>query len=182
MKLVFLLEERSMKELLDILLPRLLPKGISFQTVPHSGKSDLEKSIKRKLNAWAEPDVAFVIVHDQDSNDCRTLKQQLTEMCTDCGKPFLVRIPCHELEAWYWGDLKAVSLAYGKDITKLQNKKTYRDPDKIGNPKQELKKHIPALGQIDGARKIAPLMDVKNNTSHSFQVFVDGVLSLCKAK
>lgn len=179
MKLVFLLEERSMKELLDILLPRFLPDGISFQTIPHSGKSDLEKSIVRKMRAWTEPNVAFVVLHDQDSNDCMVLKKKLTELCTEGGKPFLVRIPCHELEAWYWGDLKAVSMAYGKDLTILQNKKAYRIPDNIGNPKQELKKYIPAMGQIEGARKIAPLMDIKNNTSRSFQVFVNGVLSLC---
>ena len=180
MKLVFLLEERSMKELLDLLLPRLLPSGIPFQTIPHSGKTDLQKSIKRKINAWTEPDVAFIILHDQDSNDCMVLKEKLTKLCVDSGKPFLVRIPCRELEAWYWGDLKAVSNAYGTDLTKLKNKKAYRDPDKIGNPKQELKKYIPTMGQIDGARKIAPLMDIENNTSHSFQVFVNGVLALCE--
>ena len=70
MKLVFLLEERSMKVLLDIILPKILPEGVSFQTIPHEGKSELEKSIPIKLRAWNEPNVAFVIVHDQDSNNC----------------------------------------------------------------------------------------------------------------
>lgn len=69
MKLVFLLEESSMKELLDIILPRIIPEGIDFVTIPHSGKSDLVKSIPNKLRGWNEPDVKFVILHDQDTND-----------------------------------------------------------------------------------------------------------------
>ena len=149
MKLVFLLEERSMKVLLDIILPRILPDGVTFQTIPHQGKSELEKSISTKLRAWNEPNVAFVIVHDQDSNNCVDLEN-------------------------------AVSKAYGKDLTSLKNKKKYRNPDQIENPKQELKKIIPQMGQIEGAQRIAPHMNVANNTSYSFNVFLQGVQRLCK--
>lgn len=180
MKLVFLLEERSMKVLLDIILPRILPDGVTFQTIPHQGKSELEKSISTKLRAWNEPNVAFVIVHDQDSNNCVELKNKLVSLCSNANRKFLVRIPCHELEAWYWGDLDAVSKAYGKDLTSLKNKKKYRNPDQIENPKQELKKLIPQMGQIEGAQRIAPYMNVANNTSYSFNVFVQGVQRLCK--
>ena len=180
MKLVFLLEERSMKELLDGILPRILPQNVSFQTIPHNGKSDLRKSIPIKLKGWNEPNVAFVIVHDQDSNDCMTLKQDLIELCAPYGKRILVRIPCHELEAWYWGDLAAVSAAYGCNLTTLNSRAKYRYPDKIENPKQELKKHLPSITQIDGARRIAPHMNIQDNTSHSFKVFVQGVQAMCK--
>ena len=180
MKLVFLLEERSMKVLLDIILPKILPEGVSFQTIPHEGKSELEKSIPIKLRAWNEPNVAFVIVHDQDSNNCIELKKKLVSLCSNSNRKFLVRIPCHELEAWYWGDLEAVSKAYDKDFTSLKNKKKYRNPDQIENPKQELKKLIPQMGQIEGAQRIAPHMNVANNTSYSFNVFVQGVQRLCK--
>ena len=180
MKLVFLLEEPSMKFLLDGILPRILPPDVSFQTIPHQGKSDLGKSIPIKLRAWNEPDVAFVVVHDQDSNDCMVLKQKLTDLCTGFGKRFLVRIPCHELEAWYWGDLDAVSKAYDKDLTALSSRKTYRIPDAIENPKKELKRFLPQLGQIEGAKRIAPHMNIQANTSHSFGVFVHGVQNLCQ--
>ena len=149
MKLVFLLEERSMKVLLDIILPKILPEGVSFQTIPHEGKSELEKSIPIKLRAWNEPNVAFVIVHDQDSNNCIELKKKLVSLCSNSNRKFLVRIPCHELEAWYWGDLEAVSKAYDKDFTSLKNKKKYRNPDQSENPKQELKKLMPHMGQIE---------------------------------
>lgn len=51
MTLVFLLEELSMKVFLEGLLPRVLPEHIGVQLIPHEGKSDLEKSIPRKLRA-----------------------------------------------------------------------------------------------------------------------------------
>ncbi|MCR5813680.1 MAG: DUF4276 family protein [Desulfovibrio sp.] len=179
MKLVFFLEERSMKELLDGILPRILPDGILFQTIPHQGKSDLEKSLPIKLKGWNEPRTKFVVVHDQDSNNCVKLKQKLTDICTGYGKEVLIRIPCHELEAWYWSDLAAVDKAFGKDTSELARKRKYSIPDKITNPKQELKRHFPGMGQIDSARKIAPYMNISENTSHSFQIFVQGVLAFC---
>lgn len=42
MTIVFLLEEPSMKELLDIILPQILPDTVAFKTIAHSGKSDLQ--------------------------------------------------------------------------------------------------------------------------------------------
>lgn len=180
MKLVFLLEEQSMKMLLDGILPHILPEGVRFQTIPHEGKSDLKRSLPVKLKAWNEPDVAFVVVHDQDSNDCMELKRELTELCAGYGRRVLIRIPCHELESWYWGDLAAVSSAFGKDLSYLHRQSKYREPDKIVNPKYELKRYLPQMGQIEGARKIAPYMDIENNTSYSFGVFVRGVQALIR--
>lgn len=84
-----------------------------------------------------------------------------------------------KLEAWYWGDLAAVSKAYGKNLTALGRKKKYRVPDQIENPKHELKRYLPDMGQIDGARRIAPHMDIAANTSCSFRVFTQGILALC---
>ena len=45
-RLVFLLEEQSMKVLLDNLLPRYFP-DLKFLCVPHEGREDLERSIPR---------------------------------------------------------------------------------------------------------------------------------------
>lgn len=44
MKLVFLLEERSMAVFLEGLLPRILPEDVVFTLVPHEGKTDCERS------------------------------------------------------------------------------------------------------------------------------------------
>lgn len=180
MKLVFLLEERSMKYLLDGILPVILPKDVAFQTIPHEGKNDLKKSIPIKLRAWNEPDVRFIVVHDQDSNDCTQLKSELLALCATAGKETLVRIACRELEAWYWGDLDAVEKAYSIDLTKYRNKKKYRIPDNIMFPKEELRKIIPEHQQISGAKRIAQYMCVENNKSKSFQVFISGVRGLCR--
>ena len=46
-RLVFLVEEYSMKVLLEGLLPRLFPL-LDFRCIPHEGKQDLDKSITRK--------------------------------------------------------------------------------------------------------------------------------------
>lgn len=175
MKLVFLLEEKSTKVLLDQLLPRILPPGTDFQTIPHEGKSDLKKSLQIKLEKWNEPDVRFVVIQDQDSNDCKKLKTELKTICDHSGKEVLVRIACHEMEAWYFGDLNAVSQAYGKGLTNLSQKRKYRDPDAIVSPKQELRKLIPEHEQIAGARKIAPYMDINNNRSGSFNMLLSGL-------
>lgn len=180
MKLIFMLEESSMKVLLDGILPRLLPEGVGFQTIPHAGKRDLELSLPRKLRAWNEPDVAFVVVHDQDSNNCVELKRELQGICAMSGRRVLIRIACRELEAWYWGDLAAVSEAYGVDLKHLAAKSKYRNPDSIDHPKKELKRYLPQMGQIEGARRIAPHMNLEGNTSRSFHVFVQGVKRLCK--
>ena len=80
MKLIFLLEEQSMKCFLDGLLPRILPAGIPFLTIPHEGKADLQKSLVAKLRGWNEPDVKFVVVQDQDSNDYKELKAKLLDL------------------------------------------------------------------------------------------------------
>ena len=69
MTIIFLLEEKSMKEVLDIILPQILPPDICYKTIPHSGKSDLQESIPHKLKAWSQADIKFVIVQDQDSAD-----------------------------------------------------------------------------------------------------------------
>ncbi len=177
MKLVFLLEEPSMKYLLDGILPKILPNDILFQTIAHNGKRDLEKSIPRKLRGWNEPgDVRFIIVHDQDTKDCIILKKHLLQLCENIGRRVLVRISCQEMEAWYFGDMDAVSRAYDRPrLVSYGQKNKYRIPDRISFPKEELRKILPEYQQISSAKRIAPFMDVEHNTSVSFQQFVKGV-------
>lgn len=51
-QLVIFLEERSAKAMLDGLLPRILPEGVSYRCVPFEGKQDLDKQIERRLRGW----------------------------------------------------------------------------------------------------------------------------------
>ena len=182
MKLIFLLEERSTTETLNIILPKILPNEVEFLCIPHEGKSDLRNSIPRKLQAWKEPDVKFVIVLDNDLNDCKILKTELKETAKNCNREdTLVRIICSELESWFLGDLTAIEKAFGIDLSKKRNKAIYRNPDNIQNAKQELRKLVPLYQQISGSKKIAVEMSLSVNKSRSFQVFVEGVLRVVKS-
>ena len=180
MKIVFLLEERSMAELLDILLPKILPSDVAFQTIPHEGKSDLEQSIPRKLRGWQEPGVVFVVVRDNDGADCFALKERLAKLCSTYGRSdTLVRIVCQQLECWYLGDLAAVDAAYGRtDLSPLQNARQYRQPDTHTNGDRMMCKLEPRFTKVQGAKMIAPYMNPDINASSSFRVFIEGVRKL----
>ena len=56
-RLEFLVEERSMAEVLKVLLPRILPASWvldeNYFIRPHEGKSDLKRSIPKKLKGFA---------------------------------------------------------------------------------------------------------------------------------
>lgn len=179
MKLVFLLEEPSAREMLHGLLPRLLPDDITYQCVVFEGKSDLEKKAERKMRAWLEPDVRFVILRDQDSGDCRLVKKRLQQICTDAGRPdALIRIACRELESWYLADLKAVEkgLEIKGIAAKYQEKKKFRQPDYLGTPSAELDKLTGGLYQkVNGSRAIGPHLETGNLRSSSFHAFVEGI-------
>jgi len=174
--LVFMLEEPSAKEFLDHLLPELLPPDILFQTIPHRGKHDLQKSLPRKLRAWQTP-ARFVVLHDQDSNDCEQLKEELQAICREAGREdTVVRIACRELEAWYFGDLAALQTAFPKaPIKDFQGKVRYRDPDAIQKPSAELESRVQGFQKGKAARTIPEHMDMEKNRSHSFNVLIRAV-------
>lgn len=179
-ELVFLLEEESMKALLDVLLPQILPTHIRFLCIPHQGKQDLEKSIPRKLRAWQAPNTFFVIVRDKDRADCLEVKKHLVTLCEQAGRgDSLVRIACHELESWFLGDLAAVEKAFGiKNLADQQQKRKYKEPDKLANAPEELEKLVKGYRKISGAKAIAVYMDIHQNYSHSFNCFIKGVNGL----
>jgi hypothetical protein len=178
-RVVFLLEEPSMKHLLDALLPRLAP-GMNFLCVPHEGKNDLERSIPRKLMAWNEPDTRFVIVRDNDNADCTRLKERLRRLCIQGGHPdSLIRIPCQELEAWYLGELEALAAAYQRPkLARLAGKAKYQNPDALPKPSAEIEKLIPEFQKQAAARCMGALLSGEHNQSRSFQVFLTGVQRL----
>lgn len=165
-----------MARCLDGLLPRLIP-GIEYKLVVHEGKQDLERSIPIKLRGWNIPGDHFVIVRDQDSGDCRAVKQGLLDLCQGTGKaPALVRIACRELESWFLGDLAAVARALHRpNLVKQQGKKKFRSPDHLGSPSKEIGMLIPGYLKNSAARSIGPELSLEENTSASFRAFVSGV-------
>lgn len=142
-----------MKTLLDALLPRIFP-GLPFLCVPHEGKQDLDRSIPRKLKAWREPGVRFIVVRDNDGQDCVALKRRLVTLCRDAGREdTLVRIACQELEAWYLGEPRALAVAFGDDrLRTLAAKARYRDPDLVLRPSVELRTLVPEYQVVPAGR------------------------------
>ena len=184
--LVFFLEELSAKVLLEILLPRFIPEdNFVLRFVPFEGKQDLEKQLVRRIRGWRTPNTHFVVLRDQDSAECRDVKQRLLELIAEAGRPdTLVRVACRELESWYLGDLKAVEKAFCiKNLASKQKQKKYRNPDALGNPIQELERITNKKYQkVSGSRAIGSLLDINDNRSPSFQVFVSGVQQLTENK
>lgn len=180
-RVVFLLEEPSMKLLLDGLLPRLVPgweAGEHFLCVPHQGKSDLDVSIPRKLSAWQFPGDRFVVVRDNDAADCVAVLKKVKSLCAAAGRSdTLVRLVCQELETWYLGDLEAVAAAFGKPKANTPAlRKKYAQPDAWQKPSVEIQRLIPVFQKGAGARAMAQhLREPSHNRSYSYGKFVAGL-------
>jgi hypothetical protein len=177
-RVVFLLEEFSMKVLLDGLLPRLFP-SLQFLCVPHEGKHDLERSIPRKLRAWREPGVRFVVVRDNDGSDCLEVKRRLITLAQDGRRDdTLVRIACQELEAWYLGAPDALAQAFGReDLCTIGRRARFRDPDTIDHPARALVALVDEFQKVSGARRMAQAL-TRENRSRSYQVLISAIEGL----
>lgn len=157
-----------MRDFLEALLPRLFPDML-FQCLVHEGKSDLEKSNPRKLRAWREPGVRFVVLRDNDGADCVQLKQRLLQSCQTAGRgDTLVRIVCQELEAWYLGEPDAPAEGFGNErLRGISRKARFRDPDAVQKPSEALKRLVPEFQKGSGG---------------GFQAVVDQLSSLQKVR
>jgi len=175
-RVVFLLEEYSMKVLLEGLLPRLFP-GLPFLCISHEGKHDLEKSIPRKLRAWNEPGVRFIVLRDNDGGDCRTLKERLVQLCRDTGRSnWLVRLACQELEAWYLAEPEAMAKAFDDEsLRAIGSRARFRNPDEIRKPSEEIRKILPFFQKVSGARAMAATLSSGRNCSRSFMTLMDAI-------
>lgn len=187
-RIEILVEEPSMKNVLQIILPKILPQGYQLDVNcfvrPHQGKSDLKKSIPIKVKAYQHfPQlVRLIVVQDQDSNDCKKLKQDLVDLIknTNLNQPHLIRIVCKELENWYLGDMKAIETVYPNfKASKYQNKAKYRNPDSTYGS-HELERQIKGFSKIFASKIISKHLDVDNNKSPSFNQFVTGIRRFLK--
>ncbi|TAD94731.1 MAG: DUF4276 family protein [Bacteroidetes bacterium] len=185
-RIEILTEEASIKEVLEIILPKILSEkwilGENYFVRAHEGKSDLQKSIPKKMQVFSnfhEP-AGVVVVQDQDSSDCLILKNKLLELCQKNGNcPTLIRIVCRELESWYLGDMLAIEKSYPSfKADKYLRKMQFRNPDLLNNASQELRKMLPEFQKVASAKAISPNLnlDLNHNHSESFKQFISGII------
>lgn len=182
MELVFCLEEPSAKAMLQGLVPRLLP-DVEPRYIVFEGKQDLEKRLPIRLRAWQNPEARFLVMRDQDSGDCRQIKQRLVTLCANAGRPdTIVRIACHELESFYLGDLSAVARTIGPaHLAKQQTKAKYRNPDRLNNAAQELKRIATHYQKLSGSRALGPMLALEGNHSQSYNQLLAGIKRLAES-
>ena len=178
----FLLEETSMENFLIEILPNILPEGYQLNANcflrPHEGKSDLKKSIPKKIRVFSNYHQAtkIIIVQDQDSKDCKVLKKAILEQCHQNGDcPVLVRLSCRELENWYLGDMDAIEKVYPKfKANSYKNRAKFRIVDEcLGSV--EMKRIIKDFQKGYASKNIPKFMNVNTNKSVSFNHFVSGI-------
>jgi len=144
--LEILLEERSAEETLNVLLPRLLDPGTSWELHAFEGKRDLLAKVTGRLRGYAkwirDANTKIVVLVDEDRQDCHKLKSAL-EMAAGtagletktsaAGGPFFVlnRLAVEELEAWFFGDSQALRAAYPRIPQHIDQKAFCRHPDSI---------------------------------------------------
>ena len=195
--LEILTEEPSMEKFLDTLLPRILPPCSTYMIHVFQGKHDLLTKLRNRLRGYAKwiPENYRVVVTDCDNKDCRELKGELESAAADSGLitrsqsgrrswQVVNRIAVEELEAWYFGDWKAVRAVYPRVPPNIPRRAGYRNPDSIQGGTWEaferiMKKHgyfRGGLRKMQAAGDIAAKIDPRHNCSGSFRVFYDAIM------
>lgn len=195
-----LVEERSMEEALRILLPRLLGERISFQVYPSNGKQDLLDNLPNRLRGyqkWLPENWRIAVVVDRDDDECQELKNMLEAIAREAGLStktsvkgdrwqVVNRLAIEELEAWFFGDMDAVRVAFPRVPGTIERTAALRDPDAIrGGTWEALERVLQRAGyfkggyrKLEAAREIAQHMDPVRSRSHSFCAFRDVVVAL----
>jgi hypothetical protein len=197
-------EEPSMKEAMEALLPRLLKgKPVDWRIIDHGSKGGLLRNLPNRLKGygqWGDPAIRVLVLVDRDDDDCSVLKAALEHAAGEAGLPtktvpdqsgaFRVvnRIVVEELEAWFLGDVPALVAAYPGVSSHLALKAPFRDPDAVaGGTWEALYRVLQRAGhyagtqrlpKIEVARRVATEMVAGRNRSRSFQMFLDGLDAL----
>ena len=175
-----LVEEYSMKVLLEGLLPRILPDGhtLDFNVfiLLHEGKPDLLNSVKSKAAGLTQHGNRMMVLVDQDQDDCQQLKRSVLSDIEELGdlKNGLVRIVCRTLEAFYLGQPKAIEKVC-RMRKRLKLNKNRQSFDEVEYPVEKLRSVIGNFNKVDLARDLAPHLDITQNTSPSFRHLVTGI-------
>lgn len=210
-----LVEDQSGKKALDLLVPKIISDKDTFVVHPYKGIGRIPRKLrsnagqeKRILlnqlprllrgygNAFAGyPDdypAAVILVCDLDNKCLKAFRQELFAILNDCNPKPITRfcIAIEEGEAWFLGDIPAITKAYPK--AKLDVLKNYINDSICGTwelladavfpdgSQALLAKGWQAVGMEKGvwSEKIAPHMDVEKNASVSFCHFREKIREL----
>jgi hypothetical protein len=206
MHLEVLVEELSAEVALQTLIPLMTPEGTTHEIRIFQGKHDLLRKLPNRLAGYAnwfatDPDVCVLVLVDRDNDDCSELKRRLEAIATDAGLftkthpgengkfSVINRIACEELEAWYFGDWKAVVAAFPRVPNTVPQQAKFRDSDAIaGGTFEAFERIIQRAGyyrtgapKVESASLIAPHMVPSRNTSPSFRAFQDALATVTQS-
>jgi hypothetical protein len=161
---------------------KALVASLPFNSPPvifeHQGAGDLENSIRIKIPALFNNESRFLILRDQDLNDCIRIKERIFNSLPERVRPkCIVRIACRELESWYIAQPSALQRS-GVLKSALPNSILSKNPDSIIDPKRELHRRSHKSGQIWLAQKISNHIDLHNFRSLSFRFFVQSLTGM----
>lgn len=153
-----------MEAALELILPKILREGVRIEIRQFQCKDELLKRLPQRLNGYAKwlPESSRILVLvDRDGDDCVVLKQKLEVIAATArlgtktsplnGRVHVInRIAIEELEAWFFGDWKAVRQAYGRMDKNTPAKAPYRNPAQFqGEPgkrsKEKCKKEATSI-------------------------------------
>jgi hypothetical protein len=201
-----LIEDKSGKEALNILVPKIIGNVHTFRIKAYNGigripqglssKQDarhraLLNQLPRLLRGYGKTypknskdfSCAVFLVCDLDNKSLRTFNAELLSILYQCNPQPETRfcIAIEEGEAWLLGDIPAIKMAYPK--AKSVVLKRYRN-DSICGTWELLAEAISTeiVVKSEWALKIAPHMNVFNNLSPSFCYFRDKMLELASTE
>ena len=197
-------EEESMEAFLKAFLPRFLDPAINWKPINHQSKQQLLRELPNRLRGYghipSNVRPKSLVLIDRDKDDCRLLKQRIEESACIAGLStktnpaadgsfdVVNRIVIEELEAWFFGSVPALAIAWPGVPANLAAQTAYRDPDAIAGGTHEAlfrvlqqaghHKGAGRLPKIDTARRMGRLLDPATNGSRSFQQFRSGLVAL----
>ncbi len=175
-RLVFITEEQSKVSFLQGLLPRLPAiEGIPCEFQAAEGYPDIRRLVRAITRDWRDPNMRFIVLCDQDSQNCEERKAALLEQVAPHRRPHtLVRVVCQELESWYLGDRTSVEELNLKISEQSDFLFVSSHPDEVPSPAELITKATKRRKR-QLAQAIGPVVDFDSNRSHSLQVFLTGI-------
>lgn len=194
-------EEPSMEAFLIDFIPRNVPMEAGWKIIDHGSKWQLLRRLPDRLRGYAKMPYHYrprtLVLVDKDDDDCAVLKSELERICllsqltsrtSAAGTAtfdVINRIVIEELEAWYFGDVVALTQAWPGVSTTLGQQAKFRDPDAIAGGTHETLlrvlqragyfRGLDRLPKIDSARRMGSMVERTRNQSASFQQFVTGL-------